>query len=368
MWEYEILGNTFQTWIVSILIVIGAFVVVKLLSLLGRKVIKPFTERTSNRVDDIIYYSLESPLKFAVMLLGIWIAIHRLVYPDDLVKYVDNAYRILIVLDITWILARLSTALLERYWGLKSNVHVQKMMPVVRRTVLVLVWIIGIVTALSNAGVDINALWGTLGIGGIAFALAAQDTVKNVFGAVTIFTDKPFGIGDTINVNGIEGTVIDVGMRSTRIRGYDQRITSIPNYKITDANIVDISSEPMRRVMVKLGLTYDTDARKMQEALRLLKSLPAKVKDVSKDPSNVIAVFSEYADWALVLNFYYYIEKQGDILNVMSEMNLAILESFDDAGLEFAFPTRTVLMHRDDGGDTPGSEMPDGGKPQNQNS
>ena len=115
------------------------------------------------------------------------------------------------------------------------------MMPVVRRTILVLIWIVGLVTALSNVGVDINALWGTLGIGGIAFALAAQDTVKNIFGAFTIFTDKPFGIGDTINVNGFEGTVVDVGMRSTRIMGYDRRITSYPNYKITDASIVNIS-------------------------------------------------------------------------------------------------------------------------------
>lgn len=81
MWEYEIWGNTVQTWIVSILIVAGAFVVVKLLSLLGRKVVKPFIGRTNNRVDDIVYYSVEAPLKFAVMLLGIWIAIHRLVYP-----------------------------------------------------------------------------------------------------------------------------------------------------------------------------------------------------------------------------------------------------------------------------------------------
>lgn len=354
MLEYEILGNSLQTWIISILIVLGAVVVVKLLSLLGRKVIKPLVGRTHTQVDDIIYYSLERPLKFAVMLLGIWIAIHRLVYPDDLVKYVDNSYRILIVLDITWVLARLSTALLEKYWGHKSNMHAQKMMPVVRRTILVLVWIIGIVTALSNAGVDINALWGTLGIGGIAFALAAQDTVKNIFGAITIFTDKPFGIGDTINVNGVEGTVVDVGMRSTRIKGYDQRITTIPNYKITDANIVDISSEPMRRVMVKLGLTYDTGAEKMEEALRILKSLPAEVKDVSAAPSNITAVFSEYADSALILNFYYYIEKQGDILNVMSEMNMAILSSFDKAGLNFAFPTRTVYVSRDGEDETPG--------------
>lgn len=352
MLEYVILGNTVQTWIISILIVIGAVVVVKLVTLLGRKVIKPFVSRTANRVDDIVYYSVEPPLKFAIMLLGIWIALHKLAYPDDWVKIVDNSFSILIVLDITWVIARLLTALLQNYWGSKG--HAQKMMPVVRRTILVIVWIIGIVMALSNVGVDINALWGTLGIGGVAIALAAQDTVKNILGAITIFTDKPFGIGDTINVNGIEGTVVDIGMRSTRIRGYDQRITTIPNYKITDANIVDISSEPMRRVMVKLGLTYDTGAEKMAEALKILKSLPAKVKDVSKSPSNVIAVFSEYSDSALVLNFYYYIEKQGDILNVQSEMNMAILSAFDRAGLDFAFPTQTVYVHQDESDEAAG--------------
>ena len=188
----------------------------------------------------------------------------------------------------------------------------------------------------------------TLGIGGIAFALAAQDTVKNIFGAFTIFTDKPFGIGDTINVNGLEGTVIDVGMRSTRILGYDRRITSYPNYKITDASIVNISSEPMRRAMVKLGLTYDTGAEKMKQALEILRAIPAKIKDVSGNPSDVTAYFSDYTDSALVVTFYYYIEKQGDVLKTTSDVNLEILDSFAKAGLTFAFPTRTLLVHQDD--------------------
>lgn len=343
MLDYEILGNSLQTWLISILIVLAAFVLVKLLTLLSRKVIKPFVDRTTNHVDNIVFYALEPPLKIAIMLLGIWIAIHRLVYPDNWVTVVDNAYRILIVLDITWVFARLLSALVQNYWG--TNSHVQKMMPVIKRTILFLVWVIGIVTALSNIGVDINALWGTLGIGGVAIALAAQDTVKNILGAITIFTDKPFGIGDTINVNGIEGTVVDVGMRSTRILGYDRRITTIPNYKITDANIVDISSEPMRRVMLKLGLTYDTGADKMKEALQILRSLPAKVKDVSSNSSDITAVFADYSDSSLVLNFYYYIEKPGDILGVQSEMNTAILAAFDQAGIQFAFPTQTVYLH-----------------------
>lgn len=348
MLEQEIWGNTVENWAISIFIIVGAFILVKLLSLLGKKVIKPFTNSTTNRVDDIIYYSLESPIKFAVILLGIWIAIHRLVYPDSFVKVVDNAYRILIILDITWIFARLFSGLLQIYWGYKSDGKTNTMMPVIKRTILVVVWIIGLVMALSNVGVNISALLGTLGIGGIAFALAAQDTVKNIFGAFTIFTDKPFSIGDTINVNGSEGTVVDVGVRSTKILGYDKRITTLPNYKITDTSIVNISSEPMRRVTVKLGLTYDTTPEKMKEALDILRNIPQRMENVSNNPSDITAVFTDYTDSALIITYYYYIKKQGDILKVTSDMNLEILTSFNKAGLDFAFPTQTLYINKNE--------------------
>lgn len=348
MLEYELWGNTLESWGISILIIVGAVVVVKLISLFSRKVLKPFITRTPNHLDNVIYYSLESPIKFAVMLLGIWIAIHRLVYPDNFVKTIDNAYRILIVLDITWVFARLIGGLLEIYLRKESTGQTHKMMPIIKRTALVLVWIIGIVMALSNIGVNISALLGTLGIGGIAFALAAQDTVKNIFGAFTIFTDKPFNIGDTIRVDSFEGTVIDVGARSTKIMDYDKRIITFPNYKITDANIINISSEPRRRVVLNLGLTYDTTPEKMKEALDILKAIPERVKNVSSNPSDTTAVFTNYADSALVIMYIYFIEKQGDILGVTSNMNMEILSSFNKAGLEFAFPTQTVYIQKDE--------------------
>ena len=348
MLEYELWGNTLESWGISILIIVGAVVVVKLISLFSRKVLKPFITRTPNHLDNVIYYSLESPIKFAVMLLGIWIAIHRLVYPDNFVKTIDNAYRILIVLDITWVFARLIGGLLEIYLRKDSTGQTHKMMPIIKRTALVLVWIIGIVMALSNIGVNISALLGPLGIGGIAFALAAQDTVKNIFGAFTIFTDKPFNIGDTIRVDSFEGTVIDVGARSTKIMDYDKRIITFPNYKITDANIINISSEPKRRVVLNLGLTYDTTPEKMKEALDILKAIPERVENVSSNPSDTTAVFTNYADSALVIMYIYFIEKQGDILGVTSNMNMEILSSFNKAGLEFAFPTQTVYIQKDE--------------------
>ena len=348
MLENELWGNTIENWGISILIILGAIIIVKLLSLLGKKVIKPFVTGTDNHLDDVIFYSLEAPVKFAIILLGIWIAIHRLVYPDSFVKVVDNAYSILIVLDITWFFGRLFSSLLQVYWGKQSNGQANKMMPIIKRTILVIVWLIGIVMALSNVGVNISALLGTLGIGGIAFALAAQDTVKNVFGAFTILTDKPFSIGDTIRVDSYEGTVVDVGVRSTKIMNCDKRIITFPNYKITDTSIVNISSEPMRRVVLNLGLTYDTTSEKMKEALELLKSIPKRVENVSSNPSDIVAVFTEYSDSALVIMYIYFIEKQGDILGVTSNMNMEILAAFNKAGLNLAFPTRTVYIQKDE--------------------
>ena len=101
MLENELWGNTIENWGISILIILGAIIIVKLLSLLGKKVIKPFVTGTDNHLDDVIFYSLEAPVKFAIILLGIWIAIHRLVYPDSFVKVVDNAYSILILLGFS---------------------------------------------------------------------------------------------------------------------------------------------------------------------------------------------------------------------------------------------------------------------------
>ena len=348
MLENELWGNTIENWGISILIILGAIIIVKLLSLLGKKVIKPFVTGTDNHLDDVIFYSLEAPVKFAIILLGIWIAIHRLVYPDSFVKVVDNAYSILIVLDITWFFGRLFSSLLQVYWGKQSNGQANKMMPIIKRTILVIVWLIGIVMALSNVGVNISALLGTLGIGGIAFALAAQDTVKNVFGTFTILTDKPFSIGDTSRVDIYEGTVVDLGVRITKIMNYDKSIITFPNYKITDTSIVNISSEPMRRVVLNLGLTYDTTSEKMKEALELLKSIPKRVENVSSNPSDIVAVFTEYSDSALVIMYIYFIEKQGDILGVTSNMNMEILAAFNKAGLNLAFPTRTVYIQKDE--------------------
>ncbi|MDR3140445.1 MAG: mechanosensitive ion channel family protein [Tannerellaceae bacterium] len=345
MLENEFLENTIQNWAISILFIIGAYVIVKIVSWTGEKYISPFTEKTDNKLDDIIYRSVKPPLVFAIMLMGFWVAIHRLTCPDTFIKTVDSATKILIILNITWLFAKLTSRLLEQYWtGSDDSPQQHKMYPIVNRTLLVVVWIIGLVMALSNVGVNIGALLGTLGIGGIAFALAAQDTVKNIFGAFTILTDKPFKIGDTVRIDSLEGTIVDVGIRSTKIMDYDKRLITIPNYKIVDALIMNISSEnPYRRVVIKIGLTYDTTPEKMQEAMDLLKSIPSRVPHLKQDEATVF--FSDFGDFAMGITFIYFIEKDAGIQPVTSSVNMEILTSFNKAGLSFAFPSQTLYIN-----------------------
>jgi len=373
MLEYEFWGNTLENWGISIIIIAVTIILAKLIAYFVKKVLVPYSQKTKNRLDDIVGGSIEQPIIFGIVLLWLWIAIHRLVYPDNFVKAVDAAYKILIVLNITWLFARLISSLIDVFWtnhprGAETHKVSTKMVPVVKRTLLVLVWIVGIIMALSNVGVNISALLGTLGIGGIAFALAAQDTIKNIFGAFTLLTDKPFTIGDTIKLDSFEGTIVDVGVRSTKMMTYDKRIVTFPNYKVSDASIENISTEPMRRVVMKLGLTYDTTPEKMKEALSILMDMPNRVQYVSKD--GVVANFSDFLDSSMTVTFIFFIEKGGDIGKTGSNVNMEILSAFNNAGLNFAFPSQTLYVQKTDAIDEiiGKTEDKDGEKPKEQES
>jgi MscS family membrane protein len=342
-------GNSVREWGISLLIIIGALLINKVITILHRKVIKRVTAKSTIRLDDIFFDSLEKPILLGVILLAIWIAVGRLDLGKNVHETIGKAYDVLVVLNVTWFFARLVSSLIEEVFTgnaqkpPKSNFTIDtKLLPLVKRGALIFVWFIGIVMALHNVGITVTALIGTLGIGGIAFALAAQDTIKNMFGGITIFTDKTFRIGDIIKVDSNEGVVIDIGLRSTRIRTYDKRLVTIPNYKLMDAVITNISSEPARRIVLELGLTYDTPPAQMQEAIRILKDMPNRIPGVRD--KDFTALFSDFGDSALVITYIYFIRKSADIFDTRSAVNFEILRAFTEAGLSFAFPSRTVYL------------------------
>lgn len=351
MLEQTFYRNSLHDWLISILIIVGAMLLNKAIDLLNTHVIRKFTAKTKNRLDDILFKMLEAPILLGIALAAIWFAARRLDLGLPVENLILKAYRVLTVINITWFVARLVNALLEEYLAPKAadqnsykhlDIH---LMSILRRTVLAVIWSFGIVMALNNVGLNVGTLIAGLGIGGLAFALAAQDTIKNIFGGFTIFTDRPFRIGDRIKVDNFDGFVEDIGIRSTRIRTLEKRVITIPNYKLVETSVENISEEPMRRVLLKLGLTYKTTPEKMNEAMTILRDMPNRVSNVYE--KDVVVAFTDFTDFALVITFVYFIKKPADIMETPSRVNSEILRAFNAAGLQFAFPTQTVYIEKD---------------------
>ena len=175
-------------------------------------------------------------------------------------------------------------------------------------------------------------------------ALALQDTLSNFFGSVFIFLDRPFVVGDLVKIGDVEGTVEDVGFRSTRIRTYPATLVSIPNKTIANAAIDNLSKRPKRRVMQTIGVTYDTTAAQMELAVAAIKAIIEKDDGVDKD---VIAVkFSEFGDSSLDIMVIYFTMDVSfeEHFATRERINLAIMRKLEEHGLSTAFPTRSVYI------------------------
>ncbi len=214
-----------------------------------------------------------------------------------------------------------------------------QLLPIVRKTIKALLWTLGIIVGLNNAGFDVAALLAGLGIGGLALALAAQDTVKNIFGGIMVFLDKPFKLNDRIKIAGFDGSVEEIGVRSTRLRTLEGRLITIPNGQFSDNAVENVSLEPTRKITVNLGLTYETTPEKMERALQILKEISEENNNISDD---VLMSFNSWGDFAMGILFIYFIKPEADIFEVQTQMNMEILKRFNAEGLEFAYPTQTI--------------------------
>ena len=340
----EFYGNSILSWGIALGILIVSFVLVKVLYWIFSNIIRRLTSKTKTKLDDVLINKLEKPLTYLLLILGYWISIHYLTFTSEIEGVLENVAYFLLVLDLTAILSRIVDALISEVImpiSEKSESSFDnQLIPVIQKGVRSIIWVLGIIIGLDNIGFDITAMIAGLGIGGLALALAAQDSVKNIFAGIMIFLDKPFRIKDRIQVDGFDGTVEEVGLRSTRLRTLEGRIVTIPNSRFTDNSVTNVTSQPALKVKLNLGLTYDTSEDDMQKAIDILEDI---VKNQDAITDDYAAGFNGFGDFSLNIVFIYYVRPESHWLDTQTLVNKEILKRFNKEGLEFAFPTQTIL-------------------------
>lgn len=339
----EFYHNTISDWGITLLIILGSVVAGKIIYWFFGSVVKKITSKTKTKIDDIIVDMIEEPVVLALAIIGMWYGLHRLEFSEDWYSFMGKVYHVLIAINITWLIARLVDAIIQEYIvplteKTESDLDDQ-ILPIVRKGLRSAIWILGVIVALNNAGYDVGALIAGLGIGGLALAMAAKDSVANIFGGVMIFTDKPFKVGDRIKINGFDGTISEIGIRTSRMRTLEGRLVTIPNSLFTGDMVENVTAEPTRKVILNLGLTYDMSASQMEKGIEILKEIAKSNNNVNDD---YLVSFNAFGDFSLGILFIYYIKKDSDILDTQTAINLEILKQFGTQGLDMAFPTQTI--------------------------
>lgn len=339
----EFYHNTVGDWFISLLIILAAVIFGKILYWFFGRIIKKLTSKTKTKIDDILVDMIEEPIVLAITIAGLWYGLNRLEFTEWWQEWMGKIYHILLAINITWFIARLVDAIIEEYIvplteKTESDLDDQ-ILPIVKKGLRSIIWILGIIVALNNAGYDVGALIAGLGIGGLALAMAAKDSVSNIFGGVMVFTDKPFKVGDRIKIGGYDGTITEIGIRTSRLKTLEGRIVTIPNAQFTGNMVENVSLEPSRKVVSNLGLIYNTTPEQIELAMNLLKDISSKNSNLE---DNYLVSFNNFGDFSLGILYIYYIKKEADILQTQTDINLSILKSFNENGLEMAFPTQTI--------------------------
>jgi MscS family membrane protein len=219
------------------------------------------------------------------------------------------------------------------------------MVPVISRTLKVFIGITGALMAAQYLGLPVTSVVAGLGVGGIAVALAAQNTLANIFGAISILVDRPFRVGDFVKIQEFDGVVEEIGLRSTRIRTLNEHLVTLPNKTVVDAGIVNLSRRTAIRRTMTIGLTYDTSAERMQEAAVMLKEIFA-AHPLTRD---VWVSWRDYSASSLDIFIVYWCRStaEKESLVALEEINLEIKRRFDKAGLQFAYPTQTIYLRQE---------------------
>jgi len=347
--RYDVLGVALWQFIAAFLFVLLGFVLKKVSDYVFKTKLVPLLRKTPYDFDHLSAEAASAPCGVLLFLLGLYGAFAVLPLPTEpnVRGFVFGAMKVAVAADVIWFLFRV-VDVAERYLvGLAARTESKlddQLVPVIRKALKVTIGTIGFVWVVQLLGYSVSSLIAGLGIGGLAIALALQDTLGNFFGSVFIFLDRPFAVGDWVKVGDVEGIVEEIGFRSTRIRTWPATLVSMPNKSVAAAIIDNCSKMPKRRVMQSVGVTYETTADQMEAAVDGIRKIIED--DESVDKEFIVVQFTDFGDSSLDILLYYFTVATAfaDHLATKQRINLAIMRMLDGMGLSIAFPTRTLYF------------------------
>ena len=334
----------------SLIYIFLAFYVAKIIDYTFRFWLKKWAEKTETKFDDLLLELIRGPIKIIAFVIFLFIGLDLYDWPPLLEGILDKGFRIIFAFSITYTALK-AVDMMMNYWKERSagteDVHLDAhLFPIVSKTVKVFIITVAILVMWQNLSEKpITAILASLSIGGLAIGLAAQDTLANFFGAVVVFVDKPFRIGDTIKLSEVEGVVESIGLRSTRVRNPLGHLITVPNKTMGNANITNITRRPHIKSEINLGLTYDTSAEKLRRALQILDEVYRK----NPKTKDVQIAFNKFSDSALniqITHWWNSTEAKEQLFG-MQELNLEVKRRFDEEKIGFAFPSQTVYLKQD---------------------
>lgn len=348
----QVAGNAFWRWLGMCACLLAA--------LIGGRVLRYVMIRTADRIDahrtrwqSVLLRSTARAVVPLILVAGLRFGIGILLLSPTVAEFFEFVFAAAFTATVGY--AVYCMADIVDYglgvWAAKSSIKIDDMIaPLVgksiRITILILI-AIQMIDALTDK--PITTVLAGLGVGGLAIALAGQDTIKNFFGSLVLVADRPFGIGDRVVIDGHDGPVERVGMRSTRVRTLEGALVTIPNGELANKTIQNIGQRKSIRRLSNITITYDTPPEKVQEALQILRDILADHEGMDPElPPRVY--FTEFNDASLnlMMIYWYHPPDYWQYMEFCEKVNMEILRRFNEAGIEFAFPTQTLYLAQDE--------------------
>ena len=344
--QHTFLEQPLWKYLASLIYIVLAFCVAWLLDWIVNVWLKRLTARTETKYDNLLLKLLRGPVKVVAFVIFLNVGLGVFDWPARAQLLLSRGLIVVVACSVTYVALKVVELLLgvwrEKIVSAQDRAFAEQLFPLLRKVAKVGIVIAAAVLTADNLDIKITSLLAGLSVGGLALGLAAQDTVANLFGAVAIFLDKPFYIGDLIKVEGVDGTVESIGLRSTRIRNGDGHHVTIPNKTMGNAIITNVTRRPAIKTEMNLGLTYNTPVEKVKRATVILE----EIFRANPKTADLIISFNKFADSALNI-FVIHVWNGTDAKThfaEMQELNLQIKQRFDAEKIELAFPTQTIYL------------------------